>query len=99
MITCEKEGEKGTHTRHAGGPHSAAEPVLGVVSEGDGMLLVFEWQDGHDRTEDLLLESRVLWAVDLEDGRLIKVALVCCLLLFVCCCLLVVCLMIDERRM
>ena len=53
-----------------GGPDRAAEAVVGVVGDGDGLLLAVVGDDRQDRAEDLLLGDLHV-VVDVgEDGRL-----------------------------
>src|SRR3990172_704825 len=58
---------------HVPGPHAGAEPVQGVVGDGERVRLVLEGRHRHHRPEDLLLEDPHA-VVALEDGRLDVVA-------------------------
>src|SRR5918994_6542204 len=42
---------------HVSGPHRGGEPVVDVVGPAEGLLIVLEALDGHDGSEDLLLDD------------------------------------------
>lgn len=57
-----------------GGPDGAREAVLGVVGEGDGLVLGGEGLHGQDGSEDLLADDTHAAVALVEDGRLVEVA-------------------------